>query len=238
VDVLQATLARRTVRFRLYEEEAPIPGPDPIVRTGMADLQERRALLHWSAEGKPRGVLQRGWRWLWRRFADPVWQDEREYWLVDEGRAWTTFHGIGGPLAAWPLWPLDLLVALPDTAGRGSARPGHQSARIDLAVAARLVPQLLMPGPIRLGTIADVPVELWLDGAGLVRRVSVTLDGERTWTVLELRDHGAAQSVPRVDPARIVLPSEVRTWRSHPRRVLRRSPRWRRRHIAPNERRG
>jgi hypothetical protein len=144
----------------------------------------------------------------------------------------------GGPLAAWPLWPLDLLVALPDTTGREWAPPGHQSARIDLAVAARLIPQLLLPGPMRLGTIADVPVELWLDGAGLVRRVPVTLDGERTWTVLELYDHGAAMSVPRVDPARIVLPSEVRTWRSHPRRGVVRGPRWHRSHPASKEHRG
>ena len=111
-----------------------------------------------------------------------------------------------------------------NAASRGSAAPGHQPARIDLAAAARLLPHLLLPGPVRVGTIADVPVELWLDGGGLVSRASVTLDGGGAWTVLELRDHGAPMSVPRVDPARIVRPSEVSTWRSHPRRGLRRAP--------------
>jgi hypothetical protein len=235
VDVLHATLARRTVRFRLCEEEAPIPGPDPSARTGMADLQERRAVLNWKPAGKPRGVLQRGWRWMLRRFGDSVWQDEQEYLLVNEGREWTTFHGGGGPLSAWPLWPMDLLVALPDTANRRLAPAGRQSARVDLAAVARLVPQLLLPVPVRLGTIADVPVDLLLDGAGLIRRVSVTLDGERTWTILELYDHGAALSVPPIDPARVVHPSEVRKWRSHPRRGPWRAPQWRRRHAAVDQ---
>jgi hypothetical protein len=177
VDVRQATLDRRTVRFRLCEGEAsPIPGPDPIARTGVADLLERRALLYpFLPEHRPRGVFERGWRWLWRRLGDAVWQEEREYHLVNEGRSWMTFDGDGGPLAAWPLWPLDLLAAIPDPADRSPA--GHHSARIDLAAAARLVPQLLLPGPIRLGTIADVPVEIWLDAGGLVSRASVTLDG-------------------------------------------------------------
>ena len=225
VDGLRATLAQRMVRFRLCEgEAAPIPGPDPIARTGVADLLERRALLHWSPEHRPRGVLGLGWSWLLHRFGDAVWQDEREYLLVNEGRAWTTFHGDGGPLAEWPLWPLDLLVAIPDVANRDAAAPGHQSARIDLAAAVRLIPHLLLPGPVRVGTIADVPVELWLDGSGLVSRASVTLDGGGAWTILELRGHGAPMSVPRVDPARILHPSEVRTWRSHPRRGLRRAP--------------
>jgi hypothetical protein len=74
----------------------------------------------------------------------------------------------------------------------------------------RLMPRLLVPGPIRLSAIADVPVEVWLDGSGLVSRVSETVDGGAAWTVLELHDHGAAVSVPRIDPAHIVDPGEVR----------------------------
>jgi hypothetical protein len=83
------------------------------------------------------------------------------------------------------------------------------------------MPRLLLRGPIRLSAIADVPVEVWLDGSGLVSRVSVTVDGGAAWTVLELHDHGAAVSVLRIDPAHILEPGEVSTWRSHRRRGLR-----------------
>jgi hypothetical protein len=220
VDIGQATLDRRIVRFRLCEDEAaPVPSTDPVARTGVADLQERRALLHpWSPERRPRGVLERGWGWMMHRLGDAVWQDEREYYRVNEGQAWTTFSGEVGPLASWPLWPLDLLAAAPDRAD-GLPRPaGHRSVRVDLAAAARLMPRLLVPGPIRLSAIADVPVEIWLAGSGLASRVSVTVDGGAAWTVLELHDHGTAASVPRIDPAHIVDPGEVNTWGSHRRR--------------------
>ena len=70
VDVLQATLARRTVRFRLCEDEAPIPSPDSIVKTGIADLEERRALVDWSPGRRPRGVIGRGWWWVLHRLGD------------------------------------------------------------------------------------------------------------------------------------------------------------------------
>lgn len=155
------------------------------------------------------------------RPGDAVWQDEREYFQVNEGRAWTTFSDDCGPLAPWPLWPLDLLAAPPDLADGRSGPPGHRSVRVDLAAAARPMPRLLLPGPIRLSAIADVPAEVWLDGSGLVSRVPVTVDGGAAWTVLELHDHGAAVSVPRIDPAHIVEPAEVSTWRSHRRRGLR-----------------
>lgn len=204
VDIRQATLASRTVRFRLCVNEAsPIPSDDPRARTGVADLQERRALLHeWSFGHRPRNILERYWSRTSPKLGDILWQDERLYLhqLSDEDRAWL-FFGSGEVLTPWPLWPLDLLAAVPDAADGQSGLPGHRSARVDLT-AARLMSQLLLPGPIRLSAIADVPIEAWLNDNGLISRVSATLDGGTTWTIIELHDHGAALSVPRIDPAR------------------------------------
>jgi hypothetical protein len=120
-----------------------------------------------------------------------------------------------------PLWPLDALFGAcgdavesgPDVV-RGVAVTRYH-LRVDLARADAVVPAgMSVPaGPFR--ALRQLPAEVWLDGAGLVRRVAVSTEtravggDEPTWAVCELWDFGVAVHITPPLPGEITPPGEV-----------------------------
>ncbi len=136
---------------------------------------------------------------------------------------WTGFFlgDPGGPRGPNdPLWPLDALfgarddaVAVgPDTV-RGVAatrcRLTIDLTRADAAVAAGVsVPA----GPYR--ALRRMAAEVWLDAAGLARRVAVSAEPSAdadadNWNIVELWDFGVAVSITPPDPDEVAAPREV-----------------------------
>jgi hypothetical protein len=137
---------------------------------------------------------------------------------------WTGFF-LGdreGPRGAGdPLWPLDALFGARDDAveiGPDTVR-GVAVARcrltVDLARADAAVPAgVSVPaGPYR--ALLRMPAEVWLDAAGLVRRVAVSAeamtaaDDLQNWAVVELWDFGVAVAITAPRPDEVVAPREV-----------------------------
>jgi hypothetical protein len=82
-------------------------------------------------------------------------------------------------------------------------------ARADAALPAGVsVPS----GPYR--SLSRLPAEVWLDAAGLARRISVNSDpaaaaDEQVWSVVELWDFGVAAGITPPGPGEVLAPSEA-----------------------------
>jgi hypothetical protein len=119
-----------------------------------------------------------------------------------------------------PLWPLDALFGADDDAVesgpdavRGVAVSRYR-VTVDLARADAAVPAgVSVPaGPYR--ALRRLPTEVWLDGAGLVRRVAVLIEtraagDQSTWAICELWDFGVAVDITPPPPDEITAPDEV-----------------------------
>jgi hypothetical protein len=137
---------------------------------------------------------------------------------------WTGFFidDPGGPRSLNdPLWPLDALFGARDDAvdiGREAVR-GVPATRcrltLDLARADAALPAgVTVPGgPYR--ALRALPAEVWLDAAGLARRVAVSADpvtaarGEQAWTIIELWDFGVAVDITPPPPDQVVSPQDA-----------------------------
>lgn len=114
------------------------------------------------------------------------------------------------------MWPLDALlgtydaVELGDDVVRGEAAT-HYRVTIDLARADAVLPAgVSVPGgPYR--ALRQIPAEVWLDSAGLARRIAVKTDaavnGDLIWSVVELWDFGVAADI--APPDNVVPPREA-----------------------------
>ena len=120
-----------------------------------------------------------------------------------------------------PLWPLDALFGARDDA----VEMGHDAVRgvaavrcrltVDLARADAAVPAgVSVPaGPYR--ALRRMPAEVWLDAAGLVRRVAVSAEpvtagaDVQNWAIVELWDFGVAVDITPPHPDEVVEPREV-----------------------------
>jgi hypothetical protein len=138
---------------------------------------------------------------------------------------WTGFFlgDLSGPRGPNdPLWPLDALWG----ARRDAVEIGSEAVRgvpttrcrltVDLARADALVPAgVSVPaGPYR--ALLRMPAEVWLDEAGLARRVAVSPEpegaagaGERTWATVELWDFGVAVDITPPRPDEVAPPREA-----------------------------
>jgi hypothetical protein len=143
---------------------------------------------------------------------------------VRVGGRWTGFF-LGdreGPRGAGdPLWPLDALFGARDDAveiGRDTVR-GVAVTRyrltVDLVRADAAVPAgVNVPaGPYR--ALRRMPAEVWLDAAGLVRRVAVSAeattaaDDVENWAVVELWDFGVTVDITPPRPDEVVAPRDA-----------------------------
>ncbi|MGH3305883.1 MAG: hypothetical protein ACRDOK_30335, partial [Streptosporangiaceae bacterium] len=138
------------------------------------------------------------------------------------GDAWTIFFGLVDPSGPRgpndPLWPLDALFGARDdgiVVGTEDVR-GESATRyrlsIDLGLAdARLSAGVTVhSGPYR--ALSRLPAEVWLDSAGLARRIAVTSDPADTpdrqvWAVVELWDFGLPVEINPPDRDDVVAPS-------------------------------
>jgi hypothetical protein len=137
--------------------------------------------------------------------------------------SWTGFFlaDPGGPRGLTdPLWPLDALFGASDDA----VEIGPQAVRgvpatryrltVDLARADAALPAgISVPsGPYR--SLTRLPAEVWLDAAGLARRISVSSDPAaaadvQVWSIVELWDWGVAVDVTPPGPDKILTPAEA-----------------------------
>jgi hypothetical protein len=137
--------------------------------------------------------------------------------------SWTGFFLVdsSGPRGVTdPLWPLDALFGASDDA----VQIGSEVVRgvpvtrcrltVDLARAdAALTAGVSVPsGPYR--SLGALPAEVWLDAAGLARRISVCSEptdaaDKQVWSIVELWDFGAAVDITPPRPDEVLAPAEA-----------------------------
>jgi hypothetical protein len=90
----------------------------------------------------------------------------------------------------------------------------HCRLTVDLARADAALPAgvTVPPGPYR--ALRQLPAEVWLDEAGLARRISVNSDPTRAaetqiWSVLELWDFGVSVDITPPGPDEVIAPYEA-----------------------------
>jgi hypothetical protein len=119
-----------------------------------------------------------------------------------------------------PLWPLDALFGANNDAVAVGPEPvrGVPATRyrltLDLARADRALPAgVSVPsGPYR--SLSRMPAEVWLDAAGLARRISVNSESTaaadlQIWTIAELWDFGLAVDITPPRPDEILAPADA-----------------------------
>jgi hypothetical protein len=187
---------------------------------GVADLAGRRAHVSWAlffTDGATAAISEPGEP----AETEMVFDGANSY--MGLGDAWTTFFptdrdGPRGPND--PLWPLDALFGANDEAVlvaaeavRGVATT-HYRLTVDLARADAALPAgvTVPPGPYR--ALRQLPAEVWLDAAGLARRIAVDPEptaarGRHLWTVTELWDFGVTADIAVPGPDEIISRAEA-----------------------------
>jgi hypothetical protein len=155
------------------------------------------------------------------RPSEMIYDGANAYVLV-AGR-WTGFFltDPGGPRGPNdPLWPLDALSG----ANGDAVEVGHEAVRgvsatryrltVDLAQADAALPAgVSVPsGPYR--SLRALPAEVWLDAAGLARRISVNSEptaaaDAQVWSIVELWDFGVAADITPPGPDEVLAPAEA-----------------------------
>jgi hypothetical protein len=207
---------------------SPLPEAADRRCEGVADLVARRARVSQSLFFTDRATAE----FLGSGDSDPgasepgghsemIYDGANAYVRVAD--RWTGFFltdpdGPRGPND--PLWPLDALFGASDEAvetGPEAVR-GIPATRyrvsVDLARAdAALPPGISVPaGPYR--SLRRLPGEVWLDAAGLVRRISVNSEptaaaDAQVWSIVELWDFGVAVDITPPGPDEVLAPSEA-----------------------------
>jgi hypothetical protein len=207
---------------------SPLPEAADRRCEGVADLAARRASVSQSlffTDGATAALIELG-------DDDPGLggRAEQSEMIYDGANAfvrvadsWAGFSLVdpGGPRGPNdPLWPLDALFGAGDDAveiGPEAVR-GVPATRYDLAVDlaradAALPAGVSVPsGPYR--SLSRLPAEVWLDAAGLARRISVCSEpaaaaDAQVWSIVELWDFGVAADITPPGPEEVLVPSEA-----------------------------
>ena len=139
------------------------------------------------------------------------------------GDNWTGFF-LGDPAGPRvvndPLWLLDALfgprdgVEVGTETVRGVATTRYRLT-IDLAAADAALPAGVTVPALPYRTLTHMPAELWLDDAGLARRIAVITepaardDQVPTWSIVELWDFGVAADIRPPSPEDILRPRDA-----------------------------
>ncbi len=223
------TVAAGTARlFSAWGNGSAVPGARDRRCEGVADLAARRARVSQvlvperMAAGFLAGTDDDG---ALREFSAPremIYDGANAYIRVAD--RWTGFDlgDPGGPRGINdPLWPLDALFGARDDA----VEAGHEAVQgvattrygltVDLARADAEVPAgVSVPaGPHR--GLSRMPAEVWLDAAGLTRRVAVSAEpvtaaaDVQIWIIVELWDFGVAVDITPPRPDEVAAPREA-----------------------------
>ena len=220
------TVAAGTARmFAAWCTGSPLPEAPDRRCDGVADFAARRARVSQSpffTDGATAALTG-------HRDHDPGTRDhsgdsEMVYdganAYVRVGGSWTGFFladpsGPRGPND--PLWPLDALFGASDAVEIGpEAVRGVPATRyrvtVDLARADAALPAgVSVPsGPYR--SLRALPAEVWLDAAGLARRISVNSEpvtADAVWSIVELWDFGVAADITPPGPDELLAPAEA-----------------------------
>jgi hypothetical protein len=228
-DAAARTVAAGTARlFAAWCKGSPLPEAADRRCEGVADLAARRARVSQSlffTDGATAGFTG-------HRDDDPGPHDlpEDTEMIYDGANAyiqvagrWTGFFladpaGPRGPND--PLWPLDALfgasgdaVEIGPEAVRGVPAVRYRLT-VDLARADTALPAgVSVPaGPYR--ALRALPAEVWLDAAGLARRISVNSEltaatDAQVWSIVELWDFGVAAGITPPGPGEVLAPAEA-----------------------------
>jgi hypothetical protein len=210
---------------------SPLPEAADRRCEGVADLAARRARVSQSlffTDGATAALSEfRADDPGLRERTGPAEQSEMIYdganAYVRVADRWTGFFlsDPGGPRGPNdPLWPLDALFGANDDAveiGPENVR-GAPATRcrltVDLARADAALPAgVSVPsGPYR--SLSRLPAEVWLDAAGLARRISVSSEpaaaaDAQTWSIVELWDFGVAVAITPPGPDDVLAPADA-----------------------------
>jgi hypothetical protein len=224
------TSAAGTARLlAAWSTDSPLPEAADRRCEGVADLAARRARVLQSlffTDGATAAFIDD------HRDDDPapsgppedtemIYDGANAYLRV--GGRWTGFFltDPGGPRGPNdPLWPLDALfgangdaVEIGSEAVRGVPATRYRLT-VDLARADAALPAgVSVPaGPYR--SLRALPAEVWLDAAGLARRVSVNSEptaatAAQVWSIVELWDFGVAADITPPGPDEVLAPAEA-----------------------------
>jgi hypothetical protein len=222
------TVAAGTARvFFARGARSPVPGETEQSGEGVADLRARHArvmevllpasfapLFAGDAADDPALTTLNAPR-------ETIYDGANAY--LNVGGQWTGFF-LGDPAGPRgsndPLWPLDALFGAREDvvpAGREDVRgvaADRYRLTVDLARADAALPAgVSVPaGPYR--GLLRMPAEVWLDAAGLVRRVAVSAEpvpgpDVPLWSVTELWDFGLAVHIVAPRPDEVAAPRDV-----------------------------
>ena len=206
---------------------SPLPGAPDKRCEGVADLAARRARVSQSMFFTERATAAL----LDLDEEDPGFRESIEHSeMIYDGAntyirvadSWTGFAlaDPGGPRGPTdPLWPLDALFGASDAA----VKTGPEAVRgvpatryrltVDLARADAALPAgVSVPsGPYR--ALSRLPAEVWLDAAGLARRISVSSEpaaaDAQVWSIVELWDFGVTADITPPGPGELLTPAEA-----------------------------
>ncbi len=228
-DAARRTVAAGTARlFAAWCKGSPLPEAADRRCEGVADLAARRARVSESLFLTDRATASL----LELSDGDPGLLESIEHnELIYDGAntyvrvagSWTGFFLVdpGGPRGPNdPLWPLDALFGASDDAvqiGPEAVR-GVPATRyrltVNLARADAALPAgVSVPsGPYR--ALGRLPAALWLDSAGLARRISVSSEpaaavDAQVWSIVELWDFGVAADITPPGPGELVTTAEA-----------------------------
>jgi hypothetical protein len=211
--------------FAAWSTGSPLPEAADRRCEGVADLAARRARVSQSlafTDGITATLIEPGADdpGLGERatHSEMVYDGANAYVRVADG--WTGFFLVdpGGPRGPNdPLWPLDALFG----AGHDAVEIGPEAVRgvpatrfrlaVDLARADAALPAgVSVPaGPYR--SLSRLPAEVWIDAAGLARRISVSSDPAaaeaQVWSIVELWDFGVTVDITPPGPDEVLAPS-------------------------------
>ena len=231
IAALAAAAAARTVAagtarlFAAWPMGSPVPEAADRRCDGVTDLAARRArvaqAIFFTDEATAAFTGQGG-------ATAPAEQAEMIYdganCYVHVGDNWTGFF-LGDPSGPRhhndPLWPLDALFGAGDTA----VEVGPEEVRGVPTVRCRLTVDLgradaALPAGVRVPagpyrSLSRLPAEVWLDAAGLARRIAVNTDSdtpsssESVWSLVELWDFGIPVEITPPGADELLAPAEA-----------------------------
>jgi hypothetical protein len=219
-----ATTAQRTARLAMHAMiGTTLPSAPDLQGEGVADFQRRRAHLRWQmmttrmleqSSDKP---LLHGIKSAFGAPREAIFNGGRGYLRLDDGTWWSNEADTSGPRNAGdPTWPLDAFRGVTEVASAvgtedvRDVRTRRVRCILDLRQAdlAARPAGITLPDKVRRrwpwrrgqeGWETRIPAEIWLDGAGLVRRLSIApvphlakREGDELWSSVEFWDFGVA----------------------------------------------